>query len=267
MKIGDNKLEKTFAALRAKGEKAFVGFVTAGDPDMESTRKFVCAMDGAGADVIEIGVPFSDPIAEGEVIQRANVRAQKNRVTMRDVLRLTGGMNTRAPLVLLTYLNPVFSYGYEKFFADAAAANVSGIIIPDCPFEERGEFYDIAQGAGVIPITMIAPTSEQRINTVASAARGFIYLVSSMGVTGVRQTIGTDIGAIARRIRKVTDTPICVGFGISTPEQAANTARLTDGAIVGSAIVRLCEQYGSSAERHIADYVRSMKQAVLSAKV
>ncbi|MCI6585040.1 MAG: tryptophan synthase subunit alpha [Mobiluncus porci] len=252
------------------GRKAFIPFITAGDPSLEDTERFIVAMARAGAGIIEIGIPFSDPIAEGPVIQEANVRA----------LSAPGGCKTDAvfemvarvreqvevPLVFLTYLNPVFKNGYERFCKRCAEVGVSGLIIPDLPFEESGELRPIAATHGVDVISLIAPTSAARIREIAAAASGYIYVVSSLGVTGTRSVITTDIGAMVSEIRAVTDTPTAVGFGINTPEQAEHYAGLSDGAIVGSAIVKLVAANGANAEDPLAEYVREMVRAVKSAE-
>ena len=243
---------------------AFIGFVTAGDPDLASSEQFVLAMAEAGANLIEIGVPFSDPIAEGPVIQEANLRALAANTTMDEVLELVARvrLSSEIPLVLLTYLNPVFHYGYGEFFTQAAKVGVDGIIIPDLPFEEHGELRDIAAAADVDLISMIAPTSEGRVAEVCALARGFIYLVSSMGVTGVRSELGSGLPDMVARVRQHTMLPIAVGFGISTPEQAASIAQYADAVIVGSRIVTIIAEHGSEATPHLKDYVSSMKAAM-----
>lgn len=248
--------------------KAFIAFVTAGDPSLEKTEEFVLAMEEAGCDLIELGIPFSDPIAEGPVIQEANIRALKAGANLEKIFRLVESIRkkTNIPLVFLTYLNPVFRYGYEKFFARCAEAGVDGVIIPDLPFEEKGEVTPFSRKNAVDLISLVAPTSEERIRTIAADADGFLYLVSSMGVTGVRKEITTDLSAMMKLVREASDIPAAVGFGVSTPEQAAQVAAPSDGAIVGSAIVRIVAQYGDSAAPHIADYVRQMKAAVQSAE-
>lgn len=247
-----------------ENKKAFIAFLTAGDPDLQSTARYIEVMAKAGADLIEIGIPFSDPIAEGEVIQAANMRALKNSVNLKRVLDMCRELKDRisVPLVFLTYLNPIFSYGYERFFSDCKSSNVSGVIIPDCPFEEQGEIKAAAQPFGVDVISLIAPTSDNRAEIIAKDAQGFIYLVSSMGVTGVRKNIDADVGAIAARLRKVTDTPVCVGFGISDTRQARDIAAVSDGVIVGSAIVKIIERCKSCADAELASYVSAMKAAV-----
>ena len=244
--------------------KAFIPFLTAGDPDLGKTEEFILEMERSGADLIEIGIPFSDPIAEGIVIQEADIRALASGTTTDKIFDMVAKVRpqVRIPLVFMTYLNPVFHYGYERFFGRCQEAGIDGIIIPDLPFEEKGELDDIAAAHGVDLISMIAPTSEERIQKIAAEAKGFLYVVSSMGVTGVRSEITTDLGAILENIRKATDVPACVGFGINTPEQAAEIAGIADGVIVGSAIVRLAEQYGGHAAEHIGAYVRKMKESV-----
>ncbi|SMC70304.1 tryptophan synthase subunit alpha [Papillibacter cinnamivorans] len=243
---------------------AFIGFVTGGDPTLESSAGFIEAMADGGADLIEIGVPFSDPVAEGPVIQEANLRALKNGCTVDGIFGLVEAVRQKhqVPLVLLTYLNPVFHYGYERFFARCRETGADGVIIPDLPYEERGELSGIAAKNGVDVITMIAPTSASRIRMLAGEAKGFVYVVSSMGVTGVRSEIETDLESILAVVRDSTGTPAAVGFGISTPEQALRISRLADGVIVGSAIVKIAAQYGAGAAPHIREYVRTMKDAI-----
>ncbi|MGI6003218.1 MAG: tryptophan synthase subunit alpha [Lachnospiraceae bacterium] len=250
-----------------KNGKAFIPFITAGDPDIESTKKFILTMEKAGADLIEIGIPFSDPIAEGVVIQEADLRSLNGGTTTDDIFRMVGELReeTDMPLVFMTYLNIVFYYGYERFFANCEKVGICGIIIADMPFEEKKECESIAAMHGVDVVSMIAPTSEERIHAIASDAKGFIYVVSSLGVTGVRSEIKTDLKSIVSSIREVTDVPTAIGFGINTPEQAREMAQTADGVIVGSAIVRLAEKYGKDAAPYIYDYVKSMKDAVRQA--
>ena len=245
-----SKLEKVFDT---PNKKAFIGFLTAGDPDADSTVKFILEMEKAGADLIEIGIPFSDPTAEGVVIQEANIRSLSNGMTTDGVFEIVQRVRERSeiPLAFMTYVNPVFHYGYEKFFTKCEELGISAIIIPDVPYEEKTEVEAPAKAHGVKVISMIAPTSESRIRQIASEAEGFIYVVSSMGVTGVRSEIKTDLPAI--------------GFGISTPEQAKAMASISDGAIVGSAIVKIIAKYGKDAAPYIGEYVKSMKEAVAEA--
>ena len=246
--------------------KAFIPFVTCGDPDLETTANIVRAMAEAGADLIELGIPFSDPTAEGPVIQSANVRALSAGTTTDRIFDLVQGLrkDVTIPMVFMTYANVVFSYGAEKFISTCQEIGIDGLILPDIPYEEKDEFDPICKRYGVDLISMVAPTSEDRIAMVAQEASGFIYVVSSLGVTGVRSEITTDIGAMVELIRANSSCPCAVGFGISTPEQAKKMAGLADGAIVGSAIVKLIAQYGREAVPYVADYVKQMKEAVLS---
>ena len=244
-------------------DTAFIAFLTAGDPTIDKTVEFILAMEEAGCDLVEIGIPFSDPMAEGVVIQDANVRALKHNTTTDDVFDIVRRVREKSdiPLVFLTYINPVFFYGYEKFFKRCSELGVDGIITPDMPFEEKGEIRDIARENDVDVISLIAPTSKQRIQMIANDATGFIYVVSSLGVTGMRSEIKTDLQAILSDIREVTDLPLAVGFGINTPEQASEIGKIADGVIVGSAIVKIIEEYGEDATGHLKEYVSSMKKA------
>lgn len=243
--------------------KAFIGFLTAGDPTIEKTVEYILAMEEAGCDLIEIGIPFSDPMAEGVVIQEANVRALKHNTTTDDVFDIVKAVRekTDVPLVFLTYINPVFFYGYEEFFKRCSELGIDGIISPDLPYEEKGEIADIARRNGVDVISLIAPTSKERIQKIAAEANGFIYVVSSLGVTGMRSEIKTDLNAIIEDIRDVTDLPLAVGFGINTPEQSRDIAKIADGVIVGSAIVKIIEEHGENATEALKEYVSSMKKA------
>jgi len=245
--------------------KAFIGFVTGGDPNIEKTKEFALEMIRAGADLVEIGIPFSDPIAEGPVIQDANIRALGNGATVEKMFTIVQDLRkeTQVPLVFLTYLNPVFHYGYDAFFNKASLCGLDGIIIPDLPFEEQPEAREAASAYGVDIISLIAPTSEARIKEIAANASGYIYLVSSMGVTGVRSEITTDLDSIVRTVRSVTKVPVAIGFGIHTPDQAAKMARAADGVIVGSAIVKIIAEHGADAGPHIYRYVKEMKGAIL----
>ncbi len=247
--------------------KAFIPFITAGDPTLEDTERFIVTMADCGADLIEIGIPFSDPIAEGIVIQEADIRALASGTTADKVFDMVSRVRKKVsiPLVFMTYLNPVYHYGYEKFFTRCEEAGISGIIIPDLPYEEKAEADGPAAAHGVELISMIAPTSEDRIRMIAKEAGGFIYVVSSMGVTGMRSDITTDLPSMVRAIREVTTIPCAIGFGINTPDQAEKMAGIADGVIVGSAIVKIIERKGSGAAPEIAEYVRKMKDAVLRA--
>lgn len=247
--------------------KAFIPFITCGDPDLETTAEIVRAMARAGADLIELGIPFSDPTAEGPVIQAANVRALAAGTTTDKIFDLVRQLrkDVTVPMVFMTYANVVFSYGSEKFISTCREIGIDGLILPDVPYEEKDEFDPICKQYGVDLISLVAPTSADRIAMVAAQASGFLYIVSSLGVTGVRSKITTDIGGMVKLVRAHTDTPCAVGFGISTPEQAKKMAGLSDGAIVGSAIVKLAAQYGRDAVPHIYEYVKSMKDAVQQA--
>ena len=260
----NNKLGKVFDT---PNRKAFIAFLTAGDPTADCTVEYILEMARAGADLIEIGIPFSDPTAEGVVIQDANIRSLKNGMTTDGVFDIVRRVREKSqiPLAFMTYANPVFHYGYEKFFDRCKALSVDAVIIPDLPFEEKQEMETPANERDVALISMIAPTSESRIRQIASEAKGFIYVVSSMGVTGVRSEIKTDLGAIVESIRRVTDVPCAIGFGISTPGQAKAMAAVSDGAIVGSAIVKIIAQYGDKAASELYSYVKSMKEAVAEA--
>lgn len=259
----ENTVDRVFATAN---KKAFIGFLTAGDPDADSTVQFILEMERGGADLVEIGIPFSDPTAEGAVIQEANIRALRAGMTTDGVFDIVRRVreSSQIPLAFMTYLNPVFHYGYERFFAKCEELGVGAIIIPDLPYEEREEVEEPAAAHNVHLISMIAPTSQARIQSIAREAHGFIYVVSSMGVTGVRSEIKTDLDTIVGSIREVTDTPCAIGFGISTPEQAKKMAAVSDGAIVGSAIVRIIAKSGAQAGAEIYDYVKSMKDAVKS---
>lgn len=259
-----NKLSKVFDT---PNKKAFIGFLTAGDPDADTTVSCILEMEKAGVDLVEIGIPFSDPTAEGVVIQEADLRALKGGMTTEGAFEIVRRVRevSQLPLAFMTYVNPVFYYGYDAFFAKCEELGVDAIIIPDVPFEEKAEVEEPANAHNVALISMIAPTSENRIREIASEAKGFIYVVSSMGVTGVRNQITTDLATIVRSIRSATDVPCCIGFGISTPEQAKAMAAVSDGAIVGSAIVRIIEKYGKDAPAYVGEYVKSMKAAVLEA--
>ena len=243
---------------------AFIPFLTCGDPDLETTEALVKAMAAAGADLIELGIPFSDPTAEGPVIQGANLRALNAGTTTDKVFDLVKRLrqSVTIPMVFMTYANVVFSYGSERFLKNAAEAGVQGLILPDVPYEEKADFEPLCEKYGLELVSMIAPTSHDRIKLIASEAKGFLYCVSSLGVTGVRSSITTDIGGMVELVRQVTDTPAAVGFGISTPEQAQNMAQKADGVIVGSAIVKLIAQYGRDAVQPVAEYVRQMKDAI-----
>lgn len=244
--------------------KAFIPFITCGDPDLETTAAVVRAAAANGADLIELGIPFSDPTAEGPVIQGANLRALNGGVTTDKIFDLVRDLrrDVEVPMVFMTYANVVFSYGSERFISTCREIGIDGLILPDVPYEEKEEFLPICRRYGVDLISLIAPTSEVRIAMIAREAEGFLYIVSSLGVTGVRSEIRTDLGAIVETVRQNTDIPCAIGFGISTPEQAAKMAGISDGAIVGSAIVRLIGEHGKDAPEYVGEYVKRMKEAL-----
>ena len=244
--------------------KAFIPFITFGDPDIETTLKIVRAMADSGADLIELGIPFSDPTAEGPVIQGANLRALSVGITTDQIFDAVRQLrqDVTIPMVFMTYANVVFSYGSERFIGTCRDIGIDGLILPDLPFEEKEEFEDICVANDVDLISMIAPTSEARIAMIAKEARGFLYIVSSLGVTGVRKEITTDISSIVKLVKENTDVPCAIGFGISTPEQAAKMAACADGVIVGSAIVKLAAEHGRDAAGPIGEYVKKMKDAI-----
>ena len=267
-----NPLEANLRAVKSEYEKArklapdgIIGFNLM--VAMEHYEEYVHAVVEAGADLIELGIPFSDPTAEGPVIQEANVRALSVGTTTDKIFDMVVRIRktVKIPLVFMTYANVVFSYGSERFISKAAQIGINGLILPDVPYEEKEEFEPICRKYGLDLISMIAPTSDHRIAMVAKEASGFIYVVSSLGVTGVRSEIKTDIGALVEQIRAVTDVPCAVGFGISEPEQAKKMAGLSDGAIVGSAVVKRIAKYGKDSVPYVAEYVREMKQAVMEA--
>ena len=244
--------------------KAFIPFITCGDPDLATTEAVVRAAVENGADLIELGIPFSDPTAEGPVIQGANLRALSGGIKTDMIFEFVKKIRVdiQIPMVFMTYANVVYSYGAEKFISNCKEVGIDGLILPDLPFEEKDEFLPICHKYGVDLISLIAPTSANRISMIAKEAEGFIYLVSSLGVTGTRSEITTDLGSIVKVIRENTDIPCAIGFGISTPEQAKKMADLSDGAIVGSAIIKQLEKYGPEAPKYIGEYVKSMKDAI-----
>lgn len=253
------RIKKAFA-----GQKAFIAFITCGDPDLETTAACVRAAVAGGADLIELGIPFSDPTAEGPVIQGANLRALTGGVTTDKIFELVRNLrrDVDVPMVFMTYANVVFSYGAERFFSICQEIGIDGIILPDLPYEEKEEFLTLCHTYGVDLISLVAPTSENRIAMIAKEAEGFLYVVSSLGVTGTRSEIKTDLESIVEVVRRNTDIPCAIGFGISTPEQAARMAGIADGAIVGSAIIKLIEKYGKEAPAYVKAYVKSMKEAI-----
>ena len=254
-----SKIKNAFAS-----GKAFIPFITCGDPDMDTTKRCILEMEKNGADLIELGIPFSDPTAEGPVIQEANERALAGGITTDDVFAMVCELRneTDIPMVFMTYANVVYSYGSERFMDRCRLLGIDGIILPDLPYEEKDEFLAVCHAAGVDLISMIAPTSSDRIAMIAKDAEGFLYIVSSLGVTGTRSRITTDVAAIVDVVRENTSIPCAIGFGISTPLQASKMAAVSDGAIVGSAIIKLIAEYGNAAPVKVGEYVRSMKEAL-----
>lgn len=255
-----SKIEKAFA-----NGKAFIAFLTCGDPDLKTTGKTIVELEKAGCDLIELGIPFSDPTAEGPVIQAADERALAGGVTTKKIMDFIREIRktVTVPMVYMTYANVVYSYGIEAFAKECVEIGIDGIILPDVPYEEADEFRPICRRYGVDFISFIAPTSKERIAEIAKDADGFIYVISSLGVTGVRSEITTDIGEITSMIRQTTHTPCAVGFGISTPEQAKRMAAVSDGVIVGSAIVKILAEHKTDAPALVGAYAKKMKEAVL----
>ncbi len=245
-------------------KKSFVAFVTCGDPDIETTKEIIYALQRGGADMIELGIPFSDPTAEGPVIQSANYRALSGGVTTDKIFDMVREIRSdiHIPLLFMTYANVIFSYGTDRFMQTAAEAGINGIILPEVPYEEKDEFAIPAKNYGLDYISLIAPTSNNRISMIAKEASGFVYCVSSLGVTGTRSSITTDISAMTALVKSVTDIPVLVGFGISTPEQAHEIASSSDGVIIGSAIMKIVEKYGSGCVPYVYEYAKSIKNAL-----
>ena len=244
--------------------KAFIAFITCGDPDLETTAAVVREAVQNGADLIELGIPFSDPTAEGPVIQGANLRALSGGITTDKIFAFVKELrrDVKTPMVFMTYSNVLFAYGAERFISACKDIGIDGLILPDLPFEEKDEFQPLCRNYGVDLVSLIAPTSENRIAMIAKEAEGFLYIVSSLGVTGMRSEIKTDLASIVKVVRENTNIPCAIGFGISTPEQAKKMSDISDGAIVGSAIIKLLEKYGKDAPKYVGEYVKSMKDAI-----
>lgn len=244
--------------------KAFIPFITCGDPDLSTTEKAIRIMAERGADLIELGIPFSDPTAEGPVIQEASIRALAGGVRTDHIFAMVRSLrkDISIPMVFMTYANVVFSYGAEKFISTCSEIGIDGLILPDLPFEEKEEFLPLCHQYGVDLISLIAPTSKDRVSMIAKEAEGFLYIVSSLGVTGTREEIKTDLATIIKVVKDNTDIPCAIGFGISTPEQAKKMSDMSDGVIVGSAIVKLLAEHGRKAPEHIGEYTEKMKSAM-----
>ena len=254
-----NRIESAF-----KNKKAFIPFITAGYPNINKTEDFIYKMVSAGADLIEIGIPFSDPVAEGPVIQESSQKALAAGTNLDKIFDLVKKVRktVNIPLVFMTYVNPVFRYGYDNFFKQCSVIGIDGIIIPDLPFEEKNEISEYAKKYDIKIVSLIAPTSQQRIEDIAKEAEGFLYVVSSMGVTGERNEIKTDLKSIIESVKRVTNVPTAIGFGIHSPQQANQMSKISDGVIVGSAIIKIIKQHGTDADSYIYDYVKSMKDSM-----
>jgi tryptophan synthase alpha chain len=265
-----SRIKNTFNRLKKKNETALIPYVMAGDPDLATTKALILEMEKAGCDIIELGAPFSDPLADGPTIQKAAIRSLKNHTSIADVLGLVANVRkeSRIPLILMTYYNLIFHYGEEKFVTDAAAAGLDGVILPDLPPEEAGNLIPLAKKAGLDTIFLLAPTStDERIKLVCKVSQGFVYYVSLTGVTGARAGVQSSIAGSLQKVKQVTDKAIAVGFGISSPDQAAQVAQWgADGVIVGSALVKVIEEHTGSPElvSKAAAFVKALKQGVLA---
>lgn len=259
-----NRIDSAFSALKESGKKALITFITAGDPDMGTTVKTALEMFDRGADIIELGVPFSDPIAEGVTIQRSSLRSLKGGTTLDGIFDAVSEIRaeTDKPLILMMYLNTIFVYGTDKFFAKCKDRGVDGVIVPDMPYEERMEILPFAEKYGVHNINLVSPASKDRIKTIAADSSGFLYCVSSNGVTGVRSGFSTDFDEFFGIIKANAKCPCCVGFGISSPEQAKKMSSYCDGAIVGSAIVRIMEEHGSDSPKAVGEFVGTLRNGM-----
>jgi tryptophan synthase alpha chain len=246
--------------------KAFIPFITAGDPSLDITEKLIIEMTKAGADLIEIGIPFSDPVAEGIVIQQADERALSGGTTTDKIFKMAEAVRRQCevPMAFMTYMNPIFTYGRERFLKNCQSFGIDAIIVPDLPFEEKGELKPYCDKYGVELISFIAPTSQERIRMIAREAGGFVYCVSSMGVTGVRNKLTDNVREMIKLVKAEQDIPCTIGFGIATPEQAEEMALYGDGIIVGSAIVKMIGEYGTDCVKPICEYVKKMKEAICS---
>lgn len=260
-----NRIDVKLDELKKKEQKALITFITAGDPDIETTEKVILRMVEAGVDIIEVGVPFSDPVAEGPVIQAASQRALEGNINLNKIFDCIENIRKRTdtPIVLMMYINTLFKYGKDKFFKMCQLKGVDGIIVPDLPFEEKGEIENEANEYGIYMINLIAPTSNMRIEKIAKESKGFIYCVSSLGVTGQRDHFETDFESFIGEIKSHTDSPLMLGFGISTPEQVRELNNYADGVIIGSAIVKIIEDYGKESEERVYEFTKELKKAVL----
>jgi len=254
-----NSISKAF-----ENKKAFIAFITGGDPDLETTERLIVAMATSGVDIIEIGIPFSDPVAEGPVIQAADERALENGCTVDQLFEMIRRVKAKVniPLLFMTYANPIIAYGKERFMKNCKRCGIAGIIVPDLPFEEKDELTTECVKYGITQIAMVAPTSKERIKTIAKEAEGFIYCVSSLGVTGMRHEIQTNVADMINQVRVVSSVPCAVGFGISMPQQAHEMSMISDGIIVGSAIVKLVAEHGRNSVEPVKQFIHDMKAKI-----
>lgn len=259
-----NRIDLKFKELEEKNKKAFIAFITSGDPSLESTYEFALELEKSGVDILELGVPFSDPVAEGEVIQAASERALKAGVKIDSILEIVRRLRQKMemPLLFMMYINCIYAYGVEEFFRNCSEAGIDGVIVPDLPYEEQWEIKDIADKYAVHSILLIAPTSADRIKKIATESNGFLYCVSSGGVTGTRSSFATDFENFSSEIKKYCASYTAVGFGISNPEQAADLSKYFDGIIIGSAFVRIIAKYGSDSHKHLGEFAREVRAAI-----
>lgn len=257
-----NRIDICFEELKAKNKKALITFVTAGDPDIRTTKNCVLEMFDNGASIVELGVPFSDPIAEGPTIQKSSLRSLTGGTNLDKIFSLVEELRkeTDKPILLMMYVNTIFKYGTEKFFSLCKEKQIDGVIIPDLPFEERDEIKIFAEKYGIYNIFLVAPTSHERVKMIADESNGFLYVVSSLGVTGTRNEISTDFNSLLAPIKDGRHCPCCIGFGISNGEQARKMVSYCDGAIIGSAVVRIMEKYGTESPAYVGDFVKSVRE-------
>lgn len=265
-----NRIDKTFDALKETKEKALVSYITAGDPDLNTTKEIVLQMEQAGVDIIEVGVPFSDPVADGPVIEKAAQRALQKGVSLKKIIEMVKELreHTNIPILLMGYFNPLFRYGLEGFVEDASAAGVDGVIIPDLPYEESAELNVLLSDHGMHLIQLVAPTTtDERLQQICGTARGFIYCVSVTGVTGMRSNNDSNLEEFMSRVERFAKIPTVVGFGISGSQQAKEAGNYCDGVVVGSAFVKLIHDRNSDKEEmlsHVADFAKDLKNALNS---
>jgi len=263
-----NRIDKTFKNLASKGNKAFIPFITAGDPSLDITRSLILRLESAGADIIELGIPFSDPIADGPSIQKASLRALENNTSLKDIISMVSDLrkDTQIPIVLMGYYNPIYKYGVDCFVNDAVKSGVDGVIVADLPPEEASELISPAREHGLATIFLVAPTSTpERVKLIAETSTGYIYCVSTTGVTGAREKVSDTLEPMIKMIREYTDKPISVGFGVSTPDQAREVSKMADGVIIGSAIVNLIEKYKDDPEKmlvSVEEFASSISKAI-----